>query len=145
MLYFSWFYHKYNDSILKLRELLKKEKWVPNQKSPIILSTKRIVDILNLSEDLRFAAQVDVIEEVEGNEFMGAMTTAELLKLMIEKIPNPSIEKLISAFGENDNMRSVIFKKSPIKSFLACVANWKPGSFDLLNYYKNTKNKFPTR
>lgn len=121
--------------------------------SPLIIVSKYIVENLILPKHAnnRFAAQVDILQELEGAPYYGAIHTAELLSMILKKVDIKCRERcrlpdgtefrnitdIISCFGISlDGDTSILFKKSPEKSFMACGANWKPADINMLGVYQ---------
>ncbi len=121
--------------------------------SPLIIVSKYIVENLILPKyaNNRFAAQVDILQELEGAPYYGAIHTAELLSMILKKVDIEckehnrlssgreyrKIPDIISCFGNTLNGdTSILFKKSPEKSFMACGANWKPADINMLGVYQ---------
>lgn len=121
--------------------------------SPLIIVSKYIVENLILPKyaNNRFAAQVDILQELEGAPYYGAIHTAELLSMILKNVDSQckehyhlssgkefhNINNIISCFGNSLNGdTSILFKKSPEKSFMACGANWKPANINMLGVYQ---------
>ena len=111
--------------------------------SVLIDISKNIVEQLKLPKERSnlFAAQVDILQELEGMPYYGALHTAELLTMIMRALNTNNINKLIRAFGETDLAKSALFLKSPAKTFTACGANWKPGNLNLIKYYNSENNQ----
>lgn len=139
--------HRYENAIVALRKDLEAKgvSLIPRasvnshlEPSPLIIISKYIVERLVLPErgSSMFAAQVDILQELEGAPYYGAVHTAELLGMILKKVETRDFRKLVDCFGNSINGdTSVLFKKCPTRSFMACGANWKPADINILGVW----------
>ena len=144
---FVGFEYRYNNVIISL----KKELDCPlipdvnrEELSPLIIASRHIVEGLTLpigSPNL-FAAQIDILQELEGAPYYGAVHTAELLSMILEKVElmfkdRCTLTNIIACFGDSLNGHtSALFKMSPEESFMSCGANWKPANINILGVFQ---------
>ena len=136
--------HRYENAIVAVRKSLEAKgvSLIPCtsnlEPSPLIIISKYIVETLVLPKrgDSMFAAQVDILQELEGAPYYGAVHTAELLGLILKKVKTRNVRELVDCFGNGINGdTSALFKKCPARSFMACGANWKPADINILGVY----------
>ena len=139
--------YRYQNAIVAVRKSLETKgvSLIPrasfdsdNEPSPLIIISKYIVETLVLPKrgDSMFAAQVDILQELEGGPYYGAVHTAELLGMILKKVETRDFRKVVDCFGNSINGdTSALFKKCPTRSFMACGANWKPADINILGVW----------
>lgn len=139
--------YRYQNAIVAVRKSLEAKgvSLIPrasfdsdNEPSPLIIISKYIVERLILPKmgDNMFAAQVDILQELEGAPYYGAVHTAELLGMILKKVETRDFRELVDCFGNSINGdTSALFKNCPTRSFMACGANWKPADINILGVW----------
>lgn len=130
--------YRYQNAIIALNKNIELKKETNINPSPLITISQYIVEKLVLPKrgNNMFAAQIDILQELEGAPYYGALHTAELLGMILKKVETLNVKELVDCFGHGINGdTSALFKRCPASSFMACGANWKPADINILGVW----------